>query len=187
MTQKAEQPLLVVTIKTVRYLAGNDGNGNANKEEINVKLVHDSKEYLNFLQNLKNMGYGKASVLNVKEKNSKGEYKEITTPKEIAQAVSDAMGGAKKPTTSNSDDRIDRVEKLLENLAEKNELLSEENKALKAELALAKGEPVGGGGTITDVPLEASRAEYKEKFGKLPHHSWSVEQINEKIKEFQNS
>jgi uncharacterized protein YrzB (UPF0473 family) len=202
MTQKKEQPLLVVTIRTVRFLAGNDGNGNANREQIDVKLIHDSKEYLNFVENLKNMGFGKASVLNVKEKNAKGDYNEIAIPKEISQAVNAAMGGVKKPTPSNSDERMDRVEKLLKSLGEKNELLSEENEILKDQLASAltkagvdsliipNGEENAnymGDGVITEPTLSAARAEYKEKFGKLPHNSWSVEQINEKIKEFQNS
>ena len=36
---------------------------------------------------------------------------------------------------------------------------------------------------VKDDALEAAKAEYQEKFGKKPHHSWDVEKINEKINE----
>jgi hypothetical protein len=63
-----------------------------------------------------------------------------------------------------------------------NELPVEDRDALiDAELdSIAEA---NAGGDSTDAELEAAKAAYKQKFGKLPHYRWSVEKITEALAE----
>lgn len=180
----------IVTLKTVRYLPEIDSNGQAKQEAINVKLPYPSQQWDNYMKTLRFAGFNKVEVEQVTDEEvtlvtmkKKGKdftkqvkkYTVVDTPSKIIEAVKTALA---KPE--------------VELTPEQKEIA--ELKAAIAELRGANAEPKKEAKKVepkeeesNDSDLDAARAEYKEAFEKKPHHSWSAEQIREKIKELQES
>ena len=134
-------------------------DGSYKNENQLVKLTHDTLEWSNYMKTMRASNLCKVSVERVIEVSKDGE-KDIEKFTEIEKEVRVALHGDDKPKLTPEQQRIADLEAKLE-------ILMGEKSTKKEE----KSE------------LEDLQAEYKEKFGKKPHHLWK----EKKLKELLNS
>lgn len=159
----------------LRVYRGGDLNytadGKIKNENQSVKITHDTVEWSNFLRHLKSNQYGKVEVekvLDPLKMNEKTELEPISDKDKleaIKKEVSKAFNGPENEVVLTPEQKkIAELEAKLDALTNKGD----------------KKEP-----NDVDDELSKAREEYVKVFGKKGHHSWSVEEINQKIKEKQ--
>lgn len=143
-----------------------DENRKVQNENILVKLTHDTLEWLNFIKNLKVLGYVKPTVEKVIE--GKEENKELVAT--IQKEVDSVNKPAEKEMTVE--------QKRIAELEAKLDALMNGGKAPKAPNKEVKD---------ADDSLDAIRAEYEKVVGKKPFHGWDEATLKQKMEEAQNS
>lgn len=133
-----------------------DSSGKIKNENQSVKIEHNTIGWANFLKYLKPNQFIKVEVERVLD----GEtFKEIKDIEPFKEEVAAAFSPVKKEVLTADQKRIAELEKKIDQLAGGNKPKDEDDELTKA------------------------RTEYVKVFGKKGHHSWSVEQIKEKIAE----
>lgn len=143
----------------LRVYRGEDINytsdGKIKNENQLVKITHNSVEWANFLRHLKSNRYGAVEVEKVLDGKDHEEVRDVS---DIKKEVALAFSGAEKKVLTPEQQYIAELESKL--------------KAIKEVKKDGREEE-----------LEAATEEYKKVFDKKPYHSWTLEQINEKIAE----
>jgi len=151
---------LTVVVRTTKILPGHDQQGNQIKEVIDVKLPFNSVEYLNYFKHVHSLGLNKVEFVKFTDPTGK----EVTDEEKAKEVIAKCSPKKEVP--------IDPRDAELQELRE----------AIKELQGKAKTDSEKD----TDPELAKARQEYKDAFDKKPHHSWSIDQINEKIQEFRS-
>lgn len=138
--------------------------GEVQNENQLVSLKHNSLEWANYMKHVSPIIYAKIEVEKHFESENAKEASEC--PQSIKEEIENALKAPKKELTPEQQ-RIADLEAKLEAIL-----------SAKEEKAEAKTEP-----KAIDSELEEARDRYKKEIGKKPHHSWSIEKINEVILE----
>ena len=141
-----------------------DGNGNIQNTNQKVTEIYQTIEWANYLRHIRVHGFIKVTVEKVDDPNGKVTIEQVQ--KEVDKAMNPEV---EKPLTPEQ-----------KQIAELKAMVEALSGGKKAESKDAK-EVVND-----DAELTKAREEYVKVFGKKGHHTWSVEQINEKIAEEQN-
>lgn len=191
--EKLSVHLRVYRGKTLSYNA----QGEVTTENHLVKLEHNTAEYKRFLSMLRANGFIEVKVekvLNIskpvegKTKDEPGYYEEVKDFKDITKEVNLALNpdGAEKELTADQKKIADLEAKLdafmnggnkAKEDSKKTEIVkTDEDKKVLTD-ALTNPAPAND-------KLKNARDKYLEVFGKKGHHSWTVEEIEQKIAEF---
>lgn len=152
--------------KEVNY----DSNGKIKNENQAIKIFYDSVEWRNQLKNLKVNGYSKVEVESANYVSRNKDLTETIEPLEdtskIIEEVKIAFEGDNKPKLTPDQERIAKLEEMIEKLTKSNIKEKESSKKEKS--------------------IEDIRVEYEEVFGEKPHHMTKAETLLQKIKENKN-
>lgn len=155
-----------VVMKVTKFLSGHDGNGQMNREVNNLTLPYDSIEYHTTLKNLNRVGFDKVEFMNAFTSDGEIEGKEL---EEIKASVEKDL----KPV-------IPKTDNIKDTLEAQSKLIEEQKQMIEKLLSGKQSEP-------EDDDKAVAVEYYKEAFGKKPHHSWTTEQILEKIEELKSN
>jgi len=136
-----------------------DENGIVQNENQLVKLPYDTLEWHNFWKNHRSLKLIKMEVEKVLSAKNGKTIEEVSIPEKIKEEVRIAFYGE------------DSVQEL-----------TEDQKRI-AELERKIAELTGSKKEQPNDELTQAREDYVSAFGKKGHHSWTVEQIREKIAE----
>lgn len=161
---------LIVTLRVFKGKVTFDESGNISSFNQTMKLHFGRLEWSNFLKSARMLGFSKIEVLNCKEYDNDRKLVLVETPESVVSDIKKIFEVPEKELTPEQK----RIKELEERLA-RIELGSNPNKEVSKKEEAPKVEK--------DDDLEAARDRYKSIFDKKPHHSWSVEVIEEKINE----
>lgn len=139
-------------------------DGKIKNENQSVKIQHNTVEWFNFMKYLNANQYSKVGVDRVLNGSTMEPLKDY---KEIEEEVKKAFEGQDKEIQLTPD------QKRIAELEAKIEGLMKASKPVKSDVVVPK----------EDNELQEARKEYQKVFGKKGHHSWTVDQLKEKIAE----
>jgi len=166
-------------------LIRNEAGAVVNQNQL-VTLKWGTLECDNYLGQMKDMNLAKVSLEKQFEYDEKGVSKEVKPSQEIVEKVLEAWRPKKEQNYS--DPRDKKIAELEEQMAQLMKIQSqkpmvEESAPIEAEDPLAtEMDEQKEAPKEKDAQLERARAKYKEVIGRAAHHSWGIEQIEDKIK-----
>lgn len=165
--KKSPKEILIVTLRCYRSQGGLSGVVfNADSEIVNesqkMKLNHGTIEWDNFIKGSRTLGFVKYEVEKVVSSMNR-DYSDKTSEfkEEIEKEVNIAFTGGKEVVLTPEQKQIKELQEQVKSLVE------------------------GKSSSKQDIEpeLKEARERYHKEFGKKGHHSWTVTQIDEKIRE----
>jgi len=161
-----------------------DAQGNVQNENQLVKLMHDTKEWTNFMKNLITNGYLKVDVADVKlvekKKDEDGFFRDVITQYDDKEMIRKEVELVFKSQTTVP---LTPAEKRIAELEAKiNKLLAQ------SEEAVIVKEPKADKPKADKKVMEGLRIDYSElNDGKKAFHGWSEDKLREKILELKGT
>jgi len=158
-----------------------DAQGNVQNENQLVKIIHDTKEWTNFMKNLISNGYLKVDVVDVKlvekKKDDEGFFRDIISEYDnkilIIKEVEDVFNKQTTAPMSSSDKKIAELE------AKINALLSLQEEAVIVKKPKAEKKP-----KVDKKVIENLRVDYADlNQGKKAFPGWDEITLRQKIED----
>lgn len=141
-----------------------DEQGNLTSDSHPIDLpIYGSLQWQNFIANVKNLGYTELSNIQTIELDNGKPVKEVDIPSHIAEEMKQAFIVNKDIPLTPEQKEIKELKEQMANL------VASSNKQPKAK------------DNNTSSELDKARMDYKEVFGKDPHHKMKIEGIRESI------
>ena len=149
-------------------------NGKVANENHLVKLIHNTIEWDNYLKMLVTNGFVKVDVVGYCDGvNKDGSFQYSEVEDSVNKDVYNAMYGDKEVKLTPEQKEIAELK------AQMKELIAGKKAPKKEKEVKANKEQKEN---ASDEDLAKARQDYMDAFGKKGHHSWSVDHINELIK-----